>query len=200
VEPQIHASPAGDGTSRPGHGDGVLEQLFARHSERIYRYCLREFGSREEAEDALQDTYVNALRSLRRGFEPQAPLAWLLTIAGNVCRSRRRSERARVRTEPLERLGDVASSEEPWNDEVAAISDALGRLPEMQRRAVLLREWRGLSYDEIADELSLSHSAVATQISRARRALSSFVLHPVRDRSRSRIPRSRSRSPALAGR
>jgi RNA polymerase sigma-70 factor (ECF subfamily) len=169
-----------------GDRDWTVERLYERYSTPVYRHCLRELGSREDAEEVLQDTFLNAFRSLRRGFTPQMPLAWLLTIARNLCRSRTRSDGARVRTEPLERIGDVAVSQDSWNEELQAIARALGELPETQRRAFLLREWHGLSYDEIADELGVSHSAVATHIFRGRRAMSGALrralVRPARDR------------------
>jgi hypothetical protein len=59
------------------------------------------------------------------------------------------------------------------NDELLRLTDALGDMPPSQRRAILLREWQGLSYHEIADELKLSQSAVETLIFRARRTLAS---------------------------
>ena len=60
-------------------------ELFTRHSPGIYRYCLRRLGSPEEAEDALQLTYLNAWRSLKSGFEPTQRRPWLFGIAANVC-------------------------------------------------------------------------------------------------------------------
>src|SRR6185312_14752064 len=57
------------------------------------------------------------------------------------------------------------------SDELIGLQDVLERLPENQRRAILLREWQGLSYREIAEELELSQSAVETLIFRARRSL-----------------------------
>ena len=65
--------------------------LFTRHQRRIYRLCLIRLGSRQDAEDALQQTFVNALKALQAGVRPHAEAAWLLEIARNVCLERHRS-------------------------------------------------------------------------------------------------------------
>src|ERR671928_1675737 len=93
------------------------EELFHEHSRRIYAYCLRQLGSPEEAEDAMQATYLNACRSLLSGFEPEAAQAWLFKVAHNVCLTRRRSSWRRSRVErahDLQAMQDVvAAPEEP---------------------------------------------------------------------------------------
>ncbi len=66
-------------------------RLFADHHERILGYCLRQLGSLSEAEDAVQTTFLYALRALQRGLVPQCASAWLHGIAHNVCRWQRRT-------------------------------------------------------------------------------------------------------------
>jgi RNA polymerase sigma-70 factor, ECF subfamily len=157
------------------------EDLFNEHSRRIYAYCLRRLGSPEEAEDALQATYLNACRSLLSGFEPEAAQAWLFKVAENVCLTRQRSSwrRSRVeRTQDIQEMQDfVAAPPEP-GDELLGIEEALATLPEQQRRAILLREWQGLSYREVAAEMDISQSAVETLIFRARRSLAAALEQP----------------------
>jgi len=72
-------------------------------------------------------------------------------------------------------------------DELIGLEDALEAMPENQRRAILLREWQGLSYREIADELELSQAAVETLIFRARRSLANGLESPVTPKKRRRI-------------
>jgi RNA polymerase sigma factor (sigma-70 family) len=141
----------------------------------VFGFCLSRLGSREEAEDAVQSTFLNAHRALRRGVRPESELAWLLKIAHNVCLTRRRSTRRRGRVEAahdIEAMQDYlpAPEHEPA-DELIRLTDALEDLPASQRRAILLREWQGLSYAEIARELKVTQSAVETLIFRARRSL-----------------------------
>jgi len=166
------------------------EELFTEHSRRIYAYCLRQLGSREEAEDAVQATYLNACRSLLSGFEPDVAQAWLYKVAQNVCLTRQRSSWRRRR---VERPGDlreieelVAAPHDP-DDELFGIDDALAALPEQQRRAILLREWKGLSYREVAAEMELSQGAVETLIFRARRSLAAALDEPETPLSPTRV-------------
>src|SRR5437763_6531893 len=73
--------------------------LFERYAPQIHGYCLHQLGTREEAEDAVQSTFLNAFRGLSRGVVPEAEAAWLFKIAENVCLSRRRSSWRRGRVE-----------------------------------------------------------------------------------------------------
>jgi RNA polymerase sigma factor (sigma-70 family) len=148
--------------------------LYERYSAQILGYCLHQLGSREEAEDAVQTTFMNAFRGLSRGIVPELESAWLFKIAHNVCLSRRRSSWRRGKIEApnnFEVLQEVIPGREQVSDELIGLQDVLERMPENQRRAILLREWQGLTYREISAELGLTQAAVETLIFRARRAL-----------------------------
>ena len=129
----------------------------------------------QEAEDAVQTTFLNAFRAFRRGVRPELEAAWLYAIAGNVCRSRRRSFFRRRRVEcddDLDALSEVIAAPARFEAEaLMGLGNALADLPESQRNAILLREWQGLSYAEIAKEMGISGAAVETLIFRARRNL-----------------------------
>ena len=155
-------------------GADVVGALYERYSSQIFGYCLHQLGSREEAEDAVQTTFMNAFRGLQRGIVPELESAWLCKIAHNVCLSRRRSSWRRGKVETpnnFEVLQEVVPGRERDADELIRLQDVLEGMPENQRRAILLREWQGLTYREISTELGLSQAAVETLIFRARRAL-----------------------------
>jgi RNA polymerase sigma-70 factor, ECF subfamily len=165
----------------------LAEELFNEHHRRIYLYCLRQLGSPEEAEDAVQATYLNACRSLMDGFEPEAAQAWLFKVAHNVCLTRQRSSyrRARVeRPQDLQAVLDVVAAPETSGDELFGLDEALAGLPDQQRRAILLREWQGLSYREVATKLGVTQAAVETLIFRARRSLADSLERPAKRRRR----------------
>ncbi len=149
--------------------------LYERHSGRLFGFCLSLLGSREEAEDAVQTTFLNAQRGLDRGVVPQFELAWLFKIARNVCHNRRQSAWRRGRVESvhdLDALQDVlATPERGGSVSIGELTRALGAIPDRQRRALLLREFQGLAYDEIATELGVSVAAVETLLFRARRSV-----------------------------
>ena len=153
----------------------ATRQLYERHSSRIFGFCLSRLGSREEAEDAVQTTFLNVQRGLGRGVVPEYELAWLFKIAQNVCHNRHQSARRRGRVEAahdLDALQDViASPDRSPAVSLGELTQALGAIPTRQRRALLLREFQGYSYEEIASELGISVAAVETLLFRARRAV-----------------------------
>jgi len=163
-----------------GEADATRD-LYERYSGQIFGYCVHQLGSREEAEDAVQSTFLNAFRGLKRGVVPEAEAAWLFKIAQNVCLSRRRSSWRRGRIEApadFELVQEVTPAPTRRGDELMGLQDVLEQMPENQRRAILLREWQGLSYREIAEELELSQAAVETLIFRGRRALARGLEEP----------------------
>jgi RNA polymerase sigma factor (sigma-70 family) len=179
----------------------LTRDLYEQYANQIFRYCLHQLGSREEAEDAVQSTFLNAFRGLRRGVVPELESAWLFKIAHNVCLSRRRSSWRRGRIESptdFEVVEELTPAPQRRADELIGLQDVLEQMPESQRRAILLREWQGLSYREIADELDLSQAAVETLIFRARRALATGLEQPP-ERPRRRVSRAADLGNLFAG-
>ena len=159
----------------------LTRALFEEYAPQIFRYCLHQLGSREEAEDAVQSTFLNAFRGIKRGIVPEIESAWLFKIAHNVCLSRRRSSWRRDRVESptdFDVVEELAPAPSRRADELIGLQDVLEQMPEQQRRAILLREWQGLSYREIGEELELSQAAVETLIFRARRSLAQGLEQP----------------------
>ena len=148
--------------------------LYERNGRKIFAFCLHQLGNREEAEDATQTTFLNAFRGLKRGTSPEFETAWLFKIAHNVCLTKQRSSYQRRLVEAdtdFEVIEDVVPARHEDTDELFGLTGALRAVPEQQRRALLLREWQGLSYKEIAAEMRLSQAAVETLLFRARRSL-----------------------------
>ena len=160
-------------------------QLYERHSALVYRYCLRMLGSREDAEDAAQTTFFQALRALRRGVVPNFEQAWLLKIASNECKSRHRAgfrRSQRELTRDPQSLEELAEAPNGGDGRLIGVQHALSLLPETQRRALLLREWQGRSYAEIAHELGTTRAAVEALLFRARRGLARELGEETRER------------------
>src|SRR5919198_144493 len=104
---------------------------------------------------------------------PESESAWLFKIADNVCLSRHRASFRRRRVEApadLRAVEETVAAPARPDEELIPLEGALADMPETQRRALLLREWQGLSYREIAVELEGSQSAAETPIFRARRS------------------------------
>ena len=134
---------------------------------------------REEAADAAQQTFLSAHKSLLAGTYPTEPEAWLATIARNECRQRIRRGMAAPLTMPLDEeldgLGDTTFHAAVRGAAVDDLRGALADLPERQREALLLRELRGLSYDEVAASMNTTAPAVETLLVRARKTLARRV-------------------------
>src|SRR2546427_6643667 len=181
----------------------ATRDLYERYARQIYSYCLHQLGNREEAEDATQSTFLNAFRGFKRGVDPEFESAWLYKIAQNVCLTRQRSSSRRRKVEApgdLEAMQDYVPAHQADSDELIRLPEALESMPEQQRKALLLREWQGLSYKEIADELDLSQAAVETLLFRARRSLASGLVEapPKKTRAAKRLRRSSDAGSVLA--
>ncbi|HET7568864.1 MAG TPA: sigma-70 family RNA polymerase sigma factor [Gaiellaceae bacterium] len=151
-------------------------RLYELYGEQLYRYCLGRLRDREEAADAVQNTFLRVHVALEKGVVPQFESAWLYKIAHNVCLNRIESNGRRARLETPRDLDDhdlecALAVPENENEALAGLADALADLPHNLRQAILLREWQGLSYAEIAAAMDTTVPAVETLLYRARRQL-----------------------------
>ncbi len=152
----------------------AFEALMAQFRPSFGRYAWQMLGSREEAEEVLQDTFLRAYRGLASCREPERFGAWAFRILVNRCRSSRRRllRRDRFRAEDHEG-GEALSVPYPETDlELKeAIDRALALLPAAQREAFLLKHVEGLSYEEIAEATGARIPALKMRVSRACEAL-----------------------------
>ena len=169
------------GRLTPEAAGAYLGELFEAQGRLVYGVCRLMLRDRGEAEDAAQQTFLSAYRSLLSGHEPREPAPWLATIARNECRARIRGRMA----EPLALVDDSYASTAELESvvgqraEVAALCKALAELPAPQRDAIVLREFYGLSYEEVSAVVGVSVSAVDALLVRARRRLQA-ELRPAR--------------------
>jgi RNA polymerase sigma-70 factor, ECF subfamily len=162
--------------------EGAFEQLVERHQRLVIGTVGRMLGSGSDAEDIAQQVFVRVWKNAKR-YEPRAKFTtWLLKITRNLVFNelRRRSRHPQV---PLQSESD--EEERPLKDEQAvapdasllehelqqAVDAAIANLPETQRMAVVLRRYEELSYEEIAEALDQSVSAVKSLLFRARTEL-----------------------------
>lgn len=145
----------------------------------VYGVCRLILRDATEAEDAAQQTFLSAYRALLAGQEPRDPPAWLGTIARNECRGRLRSRKAEPLALVSAATADETQREVARHEEIEALSAALAELPQQQRDAIVLREFYGLSYAEVAAALGVSGAAVESLLFRSRRRLQEH-LRPLR--------------------
>ena len=150
----------------------AFEVLVFRHHAAVYRVALRMLGSEVDAEDAAQETLVQAWRALSRFRGESEFSTWLYRIVTNCCLNARAARR------PTEVLPDVVIDRGSDPAEAVAQSErlhALARgvlaLSPDQRAALVLRELEGLSYEQIAQALGVTVPAVKGRIHRARLGL-----------------------------
>lgn len=158
--------------------DLALEELHREYSQRLFAYALSMLRNREDAEDAVQTTFMNAYNALVDGRVPRQQSSWLFRIVRNACLNRIRTQ-SRKPAASLEGV-EVASSHEVEDQlyqhlHMTALRAALERLPEQQRKAIVLRELQGASYAEIASALETTQGAVESLIFRARRHLADSI-------------------------
>jgi RNA polymerase sigma-70 factor (ECF subfamily) len=152
--------------------DGPLDDyavLVRRYQAGLLRYATRMLGDAAEAEDAVQEAFVRAYRSLATCAEPGRFGAWLFTILVNRCRTRAvAGRRRRSRFVPAEGAPEpaVAHPEErvAWREE---IDRAVAELPPDQREAFLLKHVEEWSYDEMSDRTGVSVPALKMRVKRA---------------------------------
>lgn len=151
--------------------DGDLEAfaaLMARYRDSFGLYAFHMLGNREDAQEAMQDSFLRAFGALGKCRDPARFGAWLFRIVVNRCRTmRRRIRRARDFGWPLPpdvpARGDAANALE-WREE---INRALARLRPRYREAFLLRHVRGLEYDEMAQLTGANEPALRMRVKRA---------------------------------
>lgn len=156
--------------------DDAFELLVRRHSPVLLRLATRLLGDRADAEDAVQDSFVNAWRRLPEFRRQAAFLTWMYRIVTNRCLNVLRSRRP---TSDLDAVAEPSAPDHQASPTRAAessaaaeaMSRALNGLSAEQRACWVLRELHGLSYDEIADSVGITHQAVRGRIYRARRHL-----------------------------
>ncbi len=153
-----------------------FNQLVSRWERPIYALAYRTLGREEDARDVVQEAFLRAYRGLK-GFKGEAKFSsWLYRITLNLCRDwSRRERRAPIvqvpeGTDPVELADEQVQTTESVEDLVArremseAVSKAMAELPEEQRTAILLKEYHGLTFQEIAAMLDCPLSTVKTRL------------------------------------
>jgi RNA polymerase sigma-70 factor, ECF subfamily len=144
--------------------------LVGRYRAQFARYAVRMLGNREDAEEALQDAFLRAFRSLAKCDDPERFSSWLFRILANRCRTagsrRGRREQTFVRDEfaLLDASEDHPEDRTAWREE---IQRALMMLEADQREAFLLKHVEDLGYEEMAELTGTGVSALKMRVKRA---------------------------------
>jgi len=159
--------------------DQAFTRLVENYQRPVFNLCYRMLGNAGDAEDAAQESFLRAYKSINR-YDPKRPFAtWLLSIASHYCIDQLRKRRFTtfsIDNEDhawLEPPDPGPNPESTLNnrEKEAQVQELLGNLGTKDRAAVVMRYWYNYSYEEIADALSLTISAVKSRLHRARKNL-----------------------------
>ena len=160
----------------PDDNDQILIDLVNKYQSMLLRMCYTYLRNREQAEDAVQETFLKAYRSLDSFRGESSAKTWLIQIALNTCRSMLRSAWLRYldrRIAPEDIPQPVASTDE---DDLDIMCDIMN-LPPKLKEVIMLYYWQDMNVCEIAQALSVSQSTVSRRLAHAR-----SKLHDVLDR------------------
>ena len=155
----------------------AFSKLVDLYAKPVHNLCYRMLGNAQDAEDAAQEAFLRAFKAIHR-YDPRRKFAsWLLSIAANYCIDQHRRTRLRAISldeSPEASLGDKTAGpaarlvQKETRDELQTV---LAQLEPRDRAAIILYYWNELPYEEIAQQLSMSESALKSRLHRARKTL-----------------------------
>ena len=174
--------------ARPrGDRERAFHHLMSRYQHRVFAVCVRQLGSRDDAEDATQDTFVNLAR---RADQFRGDAKWstfVYRVAVNACRDLQRKQARRPQT-PVEDVTraqveaglspDVAADEVAGREHAMVVGQALARLDDVSRMLLVLCAIQGMSYPEAAEVVDMPVGTIKSRVFRARARLAELLADP----------------------
>jgi len=162
----------------------AFSHLVEAYQNSVHNLCYRMLGNALDAEDAAQETFLRAYKAIHR-YDPSRKFStWLLTIASNYCIDQYRRKKLPTFSYDSLPVPDIPEKsigmesgviQHEWQDNVTKLLDSLKA---KDRSVVILRYWYDYSYEEIAEALALSLSAVKSRLHRARQELAfNWLIH-----------------------
>jgi RNA polymerase sigma-70 factor (ECF subfamily) len=164
--------------------EAAITQLVHEHQLEVFRLALSILSDPSEANVATQDVFIAVLRSLKSYKEVSSFKSWLYTITLNICRSRLRKRKTQERLQyTLKSIFQVRSQATPtleeaviYNEEDAALWEALKKLDEKHRIPLVLRYYHNLKIAEIAELMKIKEGTVHSRLSIGRNRLRSILI------------------------
>jgi RNA polymerase sigma-70 factor (ECF subfamily) len=166
--------------------------LFARYKQPLFGFFLRRVADPSQAEELTQETFLAVLRATSRYEASALVRTWLYAIGFKILRAHRRKATFRAMFQSELPAGREPAIENGL-DARLLVREAVGKLDPMDREVLLLREFEGLSYAEIAVLLLLPVNTVRSRLFRARMALRSLLVAPVQQTTINDHPGSKER-------
>ena len=153
----------------------AFSRIVRRWERKVFNLAWRMLGNREDAQDVVQETFLSIFKSIRSLRDPNSFKTWLYAITLNHCRAKRKSRSSNLllndlisdRAEDEGRLFDVNSANRSGSDSVEAldiIRKALADLSEDHRIAIVLKEYMGLSLEELASVMNCPLSTAKSRL------------------------------------
>ena len=157
-----------------------FDEVLRRYEKLIYHIARTYFQNLEDAKDASQDTAIKIYNALHRVVieEDGSLKAWIATVTARTCLDVLRKKRPQtIELNTDISAGSVASAEDSVvaKEKAQEILSAIKKLPNNHRMIIILRDMKGLSYDELATALSINIGTVKSQLSRARAGLKKLL-------------------------
>lgn len=172
-------------SSNAAVAEQAFNELYSRYSPRIYAYCLRVVGDKDQARDIFQDTFVRFYNSAQHERTMTNVAGYLLTIARNLCLNHKRDTRPTLPLDDLELPAPAHGASYEENELLRLITLSLDLLDAEHREAFVLREYDGLSFPEIGEITNTSEATAKTRAFRAKQKLRQILLPYLKDLERS---------------
>ena len=189
-----------DATRGRGEREQAFNELVRRYERRIFAICVRQLGSRADAEDATQDTFVHLARKAHQFRGDSRWSTFVYRVAVNACRDLQRREGRRPHvpvpdvTEAQLGAGatpDTAADEVAGRETALMVQAALARLDDLSRTLIVLCAIEGLSYPEAAEILDMPVGTIKSRVFRARAQLADMLTDDPDPRPGGTPPRTR---------
>ncbi|HSA97103.1 MAG TPA: RNA polymerase sigma factor [Acidobacteriota bacterium] len=163
-----------------GDEDAKLFEDMMTSREAVFRICLGFSRNASDAEDLSQDVFLKAYRSLSQVRHPYLVKEWLFRVARNTCLDHVKKRRL---ARELEMAAGPGTAADPRTQETSLVTaarlrslkTAVSRLPRKQREVFVLREYGGLSYEELGHVVGAKAGTIMSRLNRARAAVATFV-------------------------
>ena len=160
-----------------------FERLAGESERQVYAVCYHMMGCREDAQDCAQETMLRAFKAFGSFRRDASFSTWITRIAMNVCTDALRKRRPVTSLDAmrddtnfdLPDAGPTAYAQLEQKERVRLLREGLDELPEEMRQIIVLRDMRGMSYEEIAAVLEVPLGTVKSRVNRAREKLSGIL-------------------------
>ncbi len=156
-----------------GGDNNAFAELYARHKQSVYSYCSLYLGHRGGVEDVFQDVFIKMLERIREGQEIECIGAYLIRSSKNRCLNILRDSKFTRDLTENENL--IPDPEAEYDDQHGVIRAAVHSLPDEHRELIVLHDYHGYTYDEIAEFTELPVTTIRKRLFRARSKLRSML-------------------------